>query len=48
MKCIILENISTTIKIESLTLFNLGKPKIKFINISTQDFLDISKRVYKP
>ena len=30
------------------TLFDLGKPKIKFINISTEGSLDTGKKVHKP
>jgi hypothetical protein len=36
MKCAILENLSTTTKIESLPFFDLGKPKINSIKISAQ------------
>jgi hypothetical protein len=36
MKCVILENLLTTTKIESLPFFDLGKPKTKSIEISTQ------------
>jgi hypothetical protein len=36
MKCAILENLSTTTKIESLPFFDLGKPKTKSIEIFTQ------------
>ena len=48
MKCAILENLSTTTKIESLPFLNLGKPKKKSIEISTQGALDIGRGVYNP
>jgi hypothetical protein len=48
MKYVILENLSTTTKIQSLPFFGLGKPNIKSKYISTQGFLGTSKRVYKP
>jgi hypothetical protein len=35
MKCIILENLSATTKIESLSFFDLGKPKTKSIMITS-------------
>jgi hypothetical protein len=35
MKCAILENLSTTTKIESLPFFDLSKPKTNSIEIST-------------
>jgi hypothetical protein len=37
MKCVILENLSTITKIESLPIFDLGKPKTKFIEIFNED-----------
>jgi len=46
MKCVILENLSTTTKIESLPFFYLGKPKIKSIEISTQGL--VGNGVYNP
>jgi hypothetical protein len=39
MKHVILENLSTIIKIESLPCFDLGKPKIKSMETSTQGSL---------
>jgi hypothetical protein len=48
MKCVILENLSTITNIESLPFLNLGKPKIKFIEILTHGSLGIGKGVYKP
>jgi hypothetical protein len=49
MKCIILENLSTTTEIESLLfLFYLGKPKTNSKKISTQGSLGTSKGIYKP
>ena len=48
MKYAILENLSTTTKIESLPFVDLGKPKIKSIEISTQGALGIGKGVYNP
>jgi hypothetical protein len=48
MKCIILENLSITTKIESLFPFDLGKPSIESIYISTQGFLYTNKELYKP
>ena len=47
MKCVILENLSTTITTESLPLLVLGKPKTKSIEISVQVSLGIGKGVYK-
>ena len=44
MKYVILENISTTIKIEFLTFFYLEKPSIESINILTQGSLGINKK----
>jgi hypothetical protein len=46
MKCVILENLFTTTNMESLPFLDLGKPKIKSIEISTQCFLGTSKSVY--
>jgi hypothetical protein len=46
--CVILENLSTITKTESLLLLVLGKPKTKSIEISVQCSLGIGKRVYKP
>jgi len=46
MKCAILENLSTTTKIESLPFFDLGKPKIKSIKISTQGLVGTWNGVY--
>jgi hypothetical protein len=43
----ILKNLSTTTKIESLPLFDLGKPKNKSIEIFTQGFLGRGKGIYK-
>jgi hypothetical protein len=48
IKCVILENLFTTTKLESLPLFELGKHIIKFIDISTQGSLGTFKEVYKP
>jgi hypothetical protein len=47
MKYSILENLSITIKIGFLPLFDLGKPNIKSIDISTHGSLSNSKGVYK-
>jgi len=47
MKYFILENISTTIKIEFLPFFYLGKRSIETINILTQCSLSTYKEVYK-
>jgi hypothetical protein len=47
MKYVILENLSTTTNIESLPLSDLGNPKTKSMNITTQDSLGTSKGVYK-
>jgi hypothetical protein len=47
IKYIILENISTTIKIQFLPFFYLGKPSIESINILTQGSLGTNKEVYK-
>jgi hypothetical protein len=47
MTYVILENLSITTKIESLTLFDLGKPSTKFIDMSTQRFLGTGKGAYK-
>ena len=38
--------LSTTTKTESLPFLNLGKPKTKSVEISTQDALGTSKGVY--
>ena len=48
MKCAILENLSTTTKIESLPFLDLGKPKTKFIKISTQGALGTGRGLYNP
>ena len=48
MKCAILENLSTTTKIKSLPFLDLGKPKTKSIEISTQGALGIGRGVYNP
>ena len=48
MKCAILENLSTTAKIESLPFLDLGKPKTKSIEISTQGALGTGRGVYNP
>jgi hypothetical protein len=48
MKCAILENLSTTTKIESLPFCDLGRAKTKSIEISTQGALGTGKGVYKP
>ena len=48
MKCAIFENLSTTTKIETLPFLNLGKPKTKSIEISTQGALGMSRGVYNP
>jgi hypothetical protein len=48
MKCAILENLSTTTNIESLPFLDLGRPKIKSIEISTQGSLGTGKGVYSP
>ena len=47
MTYVILENLSITTKIESLTLFDLGKPSTKSIDMSTQSFLGTGKGAYK-
>jgi hypothetical protein len=48
MKCAILENLSTTTKIESLPFLDIGKPKTKAIKISTQGAQGTGKGVYNP
>ena len=48
MKCAILENLSTITNIESLPFLDLGRPKIKSIETSTQGLLGTSKGVYNP
>jgi len=48
MKCAIFENLSTTTKMESLPRFDLGKPKMKSIKMSTHGSFGTSKGVYKP
>jgi hypothetical protein len=48
MKCIILKNLSTTTNIDSLPFLDLGRPKIKSIEISTQGFLGTGKGMYSP
>jgi hypothetical protein len=47
IKCVILENLFTTTKIESLPFFDLGKPNIKSIDISTKGSLGTGKKIYK-
>ena len=47
IKCDILENLCTTIKIESLLLFYIGKPKTKSIDTLTKGSWGTSKGVYK-
>jgi hypothetical protein len=44
----ILGNLSTTTNMESLPFLDLGKSKIKSIEISTQCSLGIGKGVYNP
>lgn len=46
MKYDILENLSATIKIESLPYLGLGNPKTKFIDILTQGTLGTGKGMY--
>jgi hypothetical protein len=46
MKCTILENISRITNMESLSFIDLGKPKIKSIEISTQGSLGTGKGLY--
>jgi hypothetical protein len=46
--CVMLKNLSTITKTESLILLVLGKPKTKSIEISVQCSPGIGKRVYKP
>lgn len=46
MKYDILENLSAIVKIESLPFLGLGKPKTKFIDISTQGALGTGKGMY--
>jgi len=46
IKCAILENLSTTTNIESLHFLDLGRPKMKSIEISTQGSLGTGKGVY--
>jgi len=48
MKCIILKNLSTKTKIESLPFFDLGKPKIKSIEKSNQGSVGTGNVVYSP
>jgi hypothetical protein len=48
MKCAIFENLSTTIKIESLPLFVLGKPKTNSMLMSSQGTLGMDNGMYKP
>jgi hypothetical protein len=48
MKCVTLENLSTTTKIESLPFFDLGKPKTKSMEISIQGSTSTSNDVYNP
>jgi hypothetical protein len=47
IKCIF-ENLSTTTKIESLPRFDLSKPKMKSIEMSTHGSLGKGKGIYKP
>jgi glutamate synthase domain-containing protein 3 len=46
MKCVILENLSIITNIESLPYLDMGKPKIKSIEISIQGSLGTCKGVY--
>jgi hypothetical protein len=46
MKCVILKNLPTTTKIESLPFFNLSKPKTKSIEIFAQGIVGIGNGVY--
>jgi hypothetical protein len=46
MKYAILENLSTTTKIESLPFFDLDKPKTKSIEISIQGLVGTGNGVY--
>ena len=48
MKCAILLNLSTITRMESLSFWVLGSPKIKSIEIFTQGSLGTSKGVHKP
>jgi len=48
IKCAIFENLSTTTKIESLPCLDLGKPKMKSIEMSNHGSLGTGKRIYKP
>jgi hypothetical protein len=48
MKCVILLNLSTITKIESLPFFVLGSPKTKSIDMSTHGPLGMGKGVYNP
>jgi hypothetical protein len=48
MKCVILENLSITTNIESLPYLDMGKSKIKSIEISIQGSLGTCKGVYNP
>jgi hypothetical protein len=48
IKCAILLNRSTTTKMESLTYFVRGKPRIKSMDMSSQGTLGIGSGVYKP
>jgi hypothetical protein len=48
MKYVILENLSTTTNMESLPFLDLGKSKIKSIEILTQGSLGTSEGVYNP
>ena len=48
MKCANFENLSTTTKTESFPLFELGKLKIKSIEISTQGSLGMGRGLYNP
>jgi len=46
MKCVILENLYTTLDMESIPFINLGKSRIKSIRISTKSSLGTGKGVY--
>jgi hypothetical protein len=48
MKCVILLNLSTITKIESLPFLALGSPKTKSMDISTHGSLGSGKGVYNP
>jgi hypothetical protein len=48
MKCVVLENLSTTTNIEYFPFLDLGRPKIKSIETSTQGSIGTGKGVYNP